>query len=66
MRALHRDGLVIVVGSGGHLLSGALPDAAHEDLAAPDPVVVARLAARSGPPAHPLYLRAPDAKLPSA
>jgi tRNA threonylcarbamoyladenosine biosynthesis protein TsaB len=55
-----------LVGSGAALLAPAFPDAAVAGSQVPDPVVVARLAARSQRPARPIYLRAPDAKLPAA
>lgn len=58
---------VTLVGSGAPLLAPALPRAVVKTLAAPDPVVVARLAAKVRDPAppKPLYLRPPDAR-PSA
>ena len=58
---------VTLVGSGAPLLAPALPKSLVKTLIAPDPVVVARLAAKArecGPP-KPLYLRPPDAR-PSA
>jgi tRNA threonylcarbamoyladenosine biosynthesis protein TsaB len=52
-------------GSGAPLIEGILPGARIETPDGPDPVAVARLAARATPrPVRPLYLRAPDAKLP--
>jgi tRNA threonylcarbamoyladenosine biosynthesis protein TsaB len=66
LRTLHGGEPAVIVGSGAGLLDEALPDARLVELAAPDPVVVARLARAGGPPARPLYLRAPDAKLPAA
>jgi tRNA threonylcarbamoyladenosine biosynthesis protein TsaB len=55
-----------LVGSGAGLLLPMLDGATVDDRAAPDPVAVARLALRApGGPANPVYLRAPDAKLPS-
>ncbi|MEK9970073.1 MAG: tRNA (adenosine(37)-N6)-threonylcarbamoyltransferase complex dimerization subunit type 1 TsaB [Ferrovibrio sp.] len=65
-------GPAVLVGSGSQLL---LQAASHDGLAIspaapdPDPVLVARLAARRPQPAKPpapLYIRPPDAKLPSA
>lgn len=65
-------GPTVLVGSGGALLQQAAP---RDDLVLspvspdPDPVLVARLAARRPRPAQapsPLYIRPPDAKLPSA
>lgn len=63
---LHRGGPAVLVGSGAPMLSAAMPGASVLERTAPDPVAVARLAARdpSPPPPRPLYLRAPDAKLP--
>ncbi len=57
-----------VVGSGAPLLRSAFPHARLEPLAAPDPLAVARLAAAADPaeaPPQPIYLRAPDARLPA-
>ncbi len=63
---LWRGGPVRLVGPGAALLAGVLPEAEVRERAAPDPVALARLAALhpAGVPARPLYLRAPDAKLP--
>lgn len=55
-----------LVGSGAALLAAAFPSAAVAASQVPDPVVVARLATRSQMAARPIYLRAPDAKLPAA
>jgi tRNA threonylcarbamoyladenosine biosynthesis protein TsaB len=66
---LWNGGPAILVGSGAPLLAGVLPDARLAAEAAPDPLTIARLASRARPPfapPRPLYLRAPDAKLPSA
>jgi tRNA threonylcarbamoyladenosine biosynthesis protein TsaB len=59
-------GVARLVGPGAGLLDGVLTGAEIHERAAPDPVAVARLAASRPPgvPARPLYLRAPDAKLP--
>lgn len=60
-------GPATLVGSGAPLLAPALPSARVLTPEGPDPVAVARLAARGPAPARPprpLYLRAPDAKLP--
>jgi tRNA threonylcarbamoyladenosine biosynthesis protein TsaB len=59
-------GLARLVGPGAALLAGVLPGAEVHERAAPDPAALARLAASrpAGIPARPLYLRAPDAKLP--
>ena len=57
-----------LVGSGAPLLADRTPGATVAHSAAPDPVRLARLAARAaggpGSPA-PIYLRAPDARLPA-
>lgn len=56
-----------LTGSGAALLAPALPGAVILEAETPDPVAVARLAGRIAAPAppRPLYLRAPDAKLPA-
>lgn len=57
----------LIVGSGAPLLAGAFPGATTDPRAGADPVSVARLAAVAGPaPPRPVYLRAPDAKLPAS
>jgi len=64
---LGADGQTLLVGSGAALLSPLLPGARVEPASHADPAQVARLAAAMPaplPPARPLYLRAPDAKLP--
>jgi tRNA threonylcarbamoyladenosine biosynthesis protein TsaB len=56
-----------LIGSAAALLAQAAPGAEIIARIAPDPVAVARLAARAAPPfapPRPLYLRAPDARLP--
>lgn len=61
----YSGGPVTLVGSGGPLLAEALPGARTLAAEGCDPQAVARLAARRAPvPARPLYLRAPDARLP--
>ncbi len=59
---------LVLVGSGAPLLAAFRPEAEVLPLAAPDPAALARLAAAApegaGPP-RPIYLRAPDARLPS-
>lgn len=56
---------ITLIGSGAPLLAGAAPGARVLDGEDADPVAVARLAAVAPvAPARPLYLRAPDAKLP--
>ncbi|MBI1404678.1 MAG: tRNA (adenosine(37)-N6)-threonylcarbamoyltransferase complex dimerization subunit type 1 TsaB [Caulobacter sp.] len=60
-------GAATLVGSGAPLLAPLLPGAAVETPEGPDPVAVGRLALAvrdPAPPARPLYLRTPDAKLP--
>ena len=64
---VYPGGPATLVGSGAPLLAPALPGATVLTPDGPDPVAVARLAQRGPAPAHPprpLYLRAPDAKLP--
>ncbi|HEY3697100.1 tRNA (adenosine(37)-N6)-threonylcarbamoyltransferase complex dimerization subunit type 1 TsaB [Phenylobacterium sp.] len=56
-----------LVGSGAALIAGAVPGARLVPAEGADPVRVARLAAGRPPAAAaPLYLRAPDARLPAA
>jgi tRNA threonylcarbamoyladenosine biosynthesis protein TsaB len=61
-------GPATLVGSGAPPLQGVLPGARIDANRAPDPTAVARLglAVRSPATPRPLYLRAPDAKLPAA
>lgn len=55
----------ILIGTGAALLAGVRPGVRVIEADITDPVAVARLAAlRSPVPPRPLYLRAPDAKLP--
>ena len=62
---LSRTGAVILVGSGTDHLSPLTPSARVVRSDQVDPAFVARLAAARAPsPPRPLYLRAPDAKLP--
>ena len=62
---LNPMGQVVIVGSGAPLLEGMVAAARLAPLAAPDPVALARLgAAKPVTAPRPLYLRAPDAKLP--
>jgi len=57
--------MLTLVGSGAPLLADAAPGAAMQTPAGCDARAVARLAAAKPPaPIRPLYLRAPDAKLP--
>ena len=54
-----------LIGTGAYLLAGVRPGVRVIEADVTDPVAVARLAAvRSPVPPRPLYLRAPDAKLP--
>lgn len=72
--ALHADDAIaqiarlgtpdLIVGTGALLLAGAFNAATDPD-AVPAPAALARLAARTNTPARPIYLRAPDAKLPA-
>ena len=62
---VYHGGPATFVGSGAPMLEGVLAGAVIETPDGPDPVAIARLAARSAVrPVRPLYLRAPDAKLP--
>lgn len=65
---LHPGGPATLIGSGAPLLADVLKGATILTLAAPDPVAIARLAAKRPTPSHtprPLYLRAPYATLPA-
>jgi tRNA threonylcarbamoyladenosine biosynthesis protein TsaB len=56
-----------LVGPGAALLVEAFPAAAVDPRGGPDPVILARMALAADPaPPHPIYLRAPDAKLPAS
>lgn len=75
LAALLPSGRLVVVGTGAHLIQADLPASVmvltDRALADPDPRIVARLGARQWTqlgklPVRPLYLRAPDAKLPSS
>jgi tRNA threonylcarbamoyladenosine biosynthesis protein TsaB len=64
---LWSGGPATLVGSGAPLMAGVLAGAHIETPVAPDPKSVAEVAALAQPPfppPRPLYLRAPDAKLP--
>ncbi len=61
---LWRGGPLRLVGPGAALLAGISPEAVVIERTAPDPAAVCALAAGRMTPARPLYLRAPDAKLP--
>ena len=64
---VYHGGPATLIGSGAPLLTATLPGATILAPEGPDPVAVARLAMRGPAPTHaprPLYLRAPDAKLP--
>jgi tRNA threonylcarbamoyladenosine biosynthesis protein TsaB len=57
---------VTLIGSGWPLLAEAFPEARVVPAEGADPAQVARLAAARAPaPVRPLYLRAPDARLPA-
>ena len=59
------DRHIQLLGTGAVLLAPRLARAQIASVETPDPVVVARLAAAGDPqPLRPIYLRAPDAKLP--
>jgi tRNA threonylcarbamoyladenosine biosynthesis protein TsaB len=63
---LWSGGPALVAGSGAPLVAGVLPRARTDTDRVPDPVFIARLAEGRDVtvPPRPLYLRAPDAKLP--
>jgi tRNA threonylcarbamoyladenosine biosynthesis protein TsaB len=62
---LASSGPITLIGTGTAHLAGATPDARIVEADHADPVAVARLAAaKPVVPPRPLYLRAPDAKLP--
>jgi tRNA threonylcarbamoyladenosine biosynthesis protein TsaB len=61
-------GGLTLVGSGAPLLAEIVPGARLLPLAAPDPLAIAGMAAVADPaaaPPRPIYLRAPDARLPA-
>lgn len=58
-------GLPVLVGPGAALLAEAAPGARVAAVEAVDPAAVARLALAGGAP-RPIYLRAPDARLPGS
>ncbi|WP_374575459.1 tRNA (adenosine(37)-N6)-threonylcarbamoyltransferase complex dimerization subunit type 1 TsaB [Phenylobacterium sp.] len=63
----HRGEPAVLVGSGGPLLAEVVPGARLAPGEGCDPVAVAKIAAARAPtPVRPLYLRAPDARLPQA
>lgn len=63
----HDGGPVTLIGSGAALLAPGLAGAELVEAEGCDPAVVARLAGTRAPtPPRPLYLRAPDARLPGA
>jgi tRNA threonylcarbamoyladenosine biosynthesis protein TsaB len=61
---LWRGGPLRLVGPGAPLLAGIAPEVFVIERGAADPTAVCVLAAGRTTPARPLYLRAPDAKLP--
>ena len=67
LRALAGGAPPVLVGSAA-ILAEQLVESRFVFMAAPDPAAVARLAASTSPPDHPpapIYLRAPDARLPA-
>jgi tRNA threonylcarbamoyladenosine biosynthesis protein TsaB len=68
LAAVDPAGPAIVTGPGAALLAGYFPRAEVLPRAGPDPLAVAALAAAVADPAppRPIYLRAPDAKLPAS
>jgi len=63
---VYHGGPALFVGSGAPLIEGVIAAASIETPDGPDPVAVARLAAAAPVrPVRPLYLRAPDARLPA-
>ena len=62
--AFFPDGPQLIVGPGAPLLAASFPHAQIVAIDAPDPAGVARLARNAPVGAAPVYLRAPDAKLP--
>ena len=65
---LWTGGPAMLAGSGAPMLQAVIPSARISTITAPDAAAVARIALRQRPPyppPRPLYLRAPDAKLPS-
>lgn len=66
---LYAGDSALLVGSGAHFLEHVIPGAVSSGRLAPDPVAVARLTAEAPAPSasapRPLYLRAPDARLPA-
>lgn len=68
MAEVYAGGPATLIGSGAPLVADILPQATVLTPDGPDPIAVARLAARAADPKYPprpLYLRAPDAKLPT-
>ncbi len=61
---LWKGGALRLIGPGAPLLADAAPGAEVFERAAPDPAAICALATGRSTPARPLYLRAPDAKLP--
>jgi tRNA threonylcarbamoyladenosine biosynthesis protein TsaB len=61
---LWRGGPLRIIGPGAALLAGIAPEVFVIERPAPDPAAVCALATGRTTPARPLYLRAPDAKLP--
>jgi tRNA threonylcarbamoyladenosine biosynthesis protein TsaB len=64
---IDQDGPAQLVGPGAALLTNAFPAAQVDPRGGPDPVILAQLTRSTDPaPPHPIYLRAPDAKLPAS
>jgi tRNA threonylcarbamoyladenosine biosynthesis protein TsaB len=64
-----RDAAIALAGTGAELVTGDLPRSKLTAIRQPDALWVARLALLAPEPTeapHPLYLRAPDAKLPAS
>lgn len=67
--AIPQDAAVAVAGTCAEIVAGTVPTAQLTSIRQPDALWVARLAIMAPAPAgapHPLYLRAPDAKLPAS
>ncbi len=65
---LWNGGPAVLIGPGARALTGVLPNAIVDAGALPDPAIIAARAAETRAPfapLRPIYLRAPDAKLPS-
>jgi tRNA threonylcarbamoyladenosine biosynthesis protein TsaB len=68
-RAIPQNAAIALAGTGAERIAGRIPSARLTSIRQPDALWVARLAAYAPEPSeapHPLYLRAPDAKLPAS